>query len=246
MVKLLPLVKRVALQLRCHLPAHVEIDDLVNDGVVGLIDAMRKFDPSKGVTIESYARHRIRGAILDSLRDQDHASRDMRKRMKKIESLSQDLEFRLGHPASDTEIAQAMGLPLAKWYERVAELQRLGFDGSGAKIPQEVRKRVAEEELAATTEDDPFMLCYRREQRDILSHALVFLTDRERSIITLYYKDSLTMKQIGNRLGIDESRVSQLHSGAMTRLRSRVAAMLHQPTPVPRRSWTQQNLAAQA
>jgi len=245
-VKLLPLVRRVALQLRGHLPAHVELDDLVSEGVVGLIDAVKKFDPLKGVTIESYARYRIRGAILDSLREQDHASRDMRRRIKRIESASQDLEFQLGHPAGDAEMAQTMGLSLAKWYERVAELRRLGFDGSGARIPREVARRVDEEDLAASPEDDPFALCYRREQREILSNALGFLTERERSIIKLYYKDALTMKQIGNRLGIDESRVSQLHSGALGRLGTRVAVMLHRPAPIPARTWVGGATAAQA
>lgn len=245
-VELLPLVRRVALQLRGRLPAHIELDDLISEGVVGLIDAMRKFNPNKGVTLETYARHRIRGAILDSLREQDHASRDMRRKMKKIESASQNLEFQLGRPAGDAEMAQAMGLSLAKWYECVGELQRLGFDGSGSRIPQEIRKRVDEEGLPARAEDDPFTLCYRREQKDIFFLALGCLTERERSIITLYYKDALTMKQIGSRLGIDESRVSQLHSGAVARLRSRVGAMLRRPTAVSGKCWRQEPVAARA
>ena len=229
-VKLLPLVKRVALKLRANLPAHVELDDLISDGTVGLIDAVRKFDPAKGVTIESYARYRIRGAILDSLRDRDHASRDMRRRMKKVESTSQELERRLGRPAEDAEVAAAMGLSLRKWYERAAELQRIGFEGTVSRIPQEFNKRIDEEDLPAAQDDNPFEQCYRREQRDLLSSALDCLAERERVIINLYYKEALTMKQIGARLGIDESRVSQLHSGTMVRLRSRVAGMLR---PVP-------------
>lgn len=225
-VNLLPLVRRVALKLRGRLPAHVELDDLISDGTVGLIDAVRKFDLAKGVTIESYAQYRIRGAILDSLRGQDHASRDMRRRMKKVESVCQGLESELGRPAEDAEIAAAMGLSLERWYERVAELQRIGFEGTISRIPQEFNKRVDEENIPGDLEANPFEQCYRREQRDMLSSVLECLAERERAIMNLYYSEGLTMKQIGARLGIDESRVSQLHSGAMTVLRSRIAEML--------------------
>jgi RNA polymerase sigma factor FliA len=229
-LKLMPLVKRVALQLRGRLPAHVELDDLVSDGTVGLIDAVRKFDPARRVTIESYARYRIRGAILDSLRDQDHASRDMRRRIKKVESTCSELERRLGRPAEDAEVARAMGLSLSRWHQRAAELQRLGFEGRGSRVSPDACRRIHEEDLPASPEDNPFALCYRREQMDLLSLVLRRLTERQRSIIAFYYKDALTMKEIGSRLGIDESRVSQLHSGALARLRSRVAARLR---PVP-------------
>jgi len=119
-----------------------------------------------------------------------------------------------------------MGLSLEQWYERVAELQRLGFEGTNSRIPQEHSKRINEEDLPAGQDDNPFEMCYRREQRDLLANVLGCLAERERLIITLYYKEARTMKQIGARLGIDESRVSQLHSGAIVRLRSRVADML--------------------
>ena len=184
-------------------------------GALGLIDAVRKFDPGKGVTIESYARLRIRGAILDSLRGDDPASRDMRRKIKKIETVSRNLAFQLGRAPGDGDIARAMGLSLAEWYDMVSELQQLGLEGTGANIFREVRQRVDEEILVAQHADDPYSSCYRREQKDLLNQALLCLTGRERELMRLYYQESLTMKQIGARLGIDESRVSQLHSAAL-------------------------------
>lgn len=236
-VRLLPLVRRVAIQFQVRLPAYLELDDLVSDGTVGLIDAVRKFDPAKGVSIESYARYRIRGAILDSLREQDRASRDTRRRIKKIESTSQDLERRLGRPAGDPEMAEAMGLSLEQWYHRIADLGRLGFEGSVSRIPMETVRRVNEDELPAPSDCSPFVFCYHGEQRELLSRALRCLTERERSVIKLYYRESSTMKQIGRLLGVDESRVSQIHSGAMAKLRGRIADMLRCP-PRARRGST--------
>lgn len=226
---MMPLVKRVASQFRGRLPSHVELDDLVSAGTLGLMDAVRRFDPGKGVTFESYARYRIRGAILDSLREEDPASRDMRRKIKKIETVCQNLEFHLGRPASDGEMAEAMGLSLERWHAMVSTLRQLGFEGAGGKMFQEIRQRVDEESVPAANADNPFDLCYRSEQKDILGLALRSLTERERSIMTFYYQQCLSMKQIGARLGIDESRVSQLHSGAVIKLRARVSSILRGP-----------------
>ncbi len=224
-VSMVPLVKRVALQIRGRLPAHVELDDLVGAGALGLIDAVRKFDSSKGVTLKSYARLRIRGAILDSLRHEDPASRDVRRRIKKIETLSRNLASQLGRPAGGGEIAGALGLSLEEWYGMISELQQLGIEGTGMGFLREVRQRVDSETLPDYNGDNPFSLCYRREQRDILNQTLSCLTQRERSILEFYYQGSLTMREIGARLGIDESRVSQLRAGAISKLRVQVTAM---------------------
>jgi len=228
-----PLVKRVAFEMRQHLPPHVEMDDLVGAGTLGLVDALRKFDPSRKVKLESYARHRIRGGILDALRSLDPASRDMRRRVRKVEKAYRELEARLGRPAQGEEIARALGISLKVWHRWSQEVHALGFDGwqhsetaaAAVKLPVKEENLVAVRELA----EDPFDLCYRREQRDLLNRALERLPERERLIVTLYYQQDLTMKEIASRLAVDESRISQLHAEALVRLKARVQASLSSP-----------------
>jgi len=224
-----PLVKRVAYEMRQHLPPHVEMDDLVGAGTLGLVDALRKFDPSRKVKLESYARHRIRGGILDALRTLDPATRDMRRRARKVETAYRELEARLGRPVQDEEIARALGISLQVWHRWAREVHALGSDGwqrcetaaMAAKLPMQ------EEGWMAAPQEDAFDLCYRREQRDAVNRALARLPERERMIMTLYYQQDLTMKEIAARLEVDESRVSQLHAEALERLKARVWASLH-------------------
>jgi RNA polymerase sigma factor for flagellar operon FliA len=229
-----PLVKRVAFEMRQHLPPHVEMDDLVGAGTLGLVDALRKFDPSRKVKLESYARHRIRGGILDALRTLDPATRDMRRRARKVETTYRELEARLGRPVQDEEMARALGISLKVWHRWAREVHVLGPDGwqrcetaaAAGKLPRQ------EEGWMAVPQEDPFDLCYRREQRDLLNRALARLPERERLIVTLYYQQDLTMKEIAARLEVDESRVSQLHAEALERLKARVRASLCPPKQV--------------
>ena len=234
MVRLLPLVKRMALQMRERLPAHVDLDDLVGAGVLGLIDAVRKFDARKHVKLESYARHRIRGAILDGLRNLDGASRDMRKKAKGAEKVYRVLERKLGRPVGDEEMAAALGVSLKKWYRTVHELQPVGVDWLRPMEAAELRQQDPET-LAARPQATAFDRCYRSQQQAILNRALSCLSERDRLMMSLYYERDLTMKEIGEQLGVDESRVSQLHSAALGRLESRVKVMLRPARPtVPR------------
>jgi RNA polymerase sigma factor for flagellar operon FliA len=231
-----PLVKRVAFEMRQHLPAHVEMDDLVAAGTLGLLDALRKFDPSRKVKLESYARHRIRGGILDALRTLDPATRDMRRRARKVERTYHELEARLGRPVRGEEIARALGISLKVWHRWAREVHALGFDASQrCATPAMAGKLAMRDEDRMTvprTRDDPFDLCYRREQRELVNRALARLPERERLIVTLYYQHDLTMKEIAARLDVDESRVSQLHAEALERLKARVRASLSPPKQV--------------
>lgn len=239
-LRLLPLVKRMAMQMRGRLPLHVELDDLVGTGVLGLVDAVHKFDSRKDVKLESYARHRIRGAMIDGLRSVDCASRDMRKKEKAAETVYRSLEAKLGRGPSNAEMAEAQGITLAMWYRTVRELQTVGFDWLRPVNSVGVKefRELGGESLPADGRNNQFDRCYRREQRDLLDQALRRLPERDQEIVQLYYHHDLTMRQIGSRLGIDESRVSQLHAAALARLRLRVNDMVCFPRPpLPRPSW---------
>jgi len=229
LIEMLPLVKHMAFKIREHLPTHVELDDLLANGVLGLVDAISKFDITKHVKLESYARHRVRGSILDGLRGVDPASRDLRRKNKQIQKLYRELEVRIGRPVKDEEIAAALGLSLAQWHRTLDEIQSVGFDCGARTVTAgpTTKRPSAEPGLLPDEGANPFDLCYRREQQEIMGRALSHLRERERQIITFYYQQELTMKQIAERLNVDESRVSQLHAAALARLKAGVQSLLH-------------------
>lgn len=228
MLRLLPLVRRVAYELRERLPQHVDLDDLAGAGVLGLLEAVRRFDVRRHAKIETYARYRIRGAILDSLREMDPASRDLRRKSKAAETVYRALQSKLGRPVEDDELASAMGMSLQGWYRSVREINSLGLDWMRPhQFPEPAR---AEEPSApAESGDRAFEICYRREQKEILAKASSMLPEREREVITLYYHREKTMSEIGRLMRIDESRVSQIHSAAVARLRVKVRRLLTAP-----------------
>ena len=231
-VELLPLAERMALKIRGHLPAHVEVGDLIANGVLGLLDAVAKFDPSKRVKLETYARHRVRGAILDGLRRADSASRDMRRKNKRIQTLYHKLESKLGRSAGDEEMAKALGMNLGRWHESLNEIQNVGIDSGSRSLSAgpTLKLQSSDVGLLADGRDDAFDLCYRHEQHEILGQAVSSLPEREREIITLHDQHGLTMKQIAVRMHVDASRVSQIHSEALMQLRATVNSLL-QPRP---------------
>ena len=226
---MLPLVKHVALKIRKRLPAHVELDDLISDGVVGLVDAVAKFNPRKRVKLESYAKHRIRGSILDGLRSADPVPRDIRRKHKNLEKQYQALGAKLGRPAKDEEMATGLGLNLAQWHRELNAIQSAGID-CGARALSAAPVSVptsADPALVAGDGPTPFDLAYRGEQREILAQAATRLRKRDRQIITLYYYRGQTMQDIANRMNVDPSRVSQLHAAALVRLKADISSMSH-------------------
>jgi len=197
--------------------------------VLGLVDAVTKFDASKRVRLETYASHRIRGSILDGLRAADPASRDLRRKNQRIQKLHHELEVKLGRPVTDEEMAAMQGMNLAQWHRELNEIQSAGLDCGARTLSAAPTSALASIEPAflAGDDPDPFDLCFRHEQRAILNRPLSRLPERERQIITLHYcQQRLPMKQIAEFMRVHESRISQLHSVALVRLKANVDTLL--------------------
>lgn len=215
----LPIVRFLARRIHERLPQHVDIEDLVSAGVVGLMDAFQKFDPAKKVQFRSYAQFRIRGAILDSLRTLDWSPRELRRKGRAIEEAIRVLTARLGRAPGEAEIAAEMGLELEEYQQLLGDLKGLEI----GTLHIERNEDSGEEELAyvpGRPEEDPLFRCLRGELEERLAEAIQNLPDRERLVMTLYYYEEMTMREIGLALGVVESRVSQVHASAVSHLRS--------------------------
>jgi len=220
----LPQIKYIAHRISAKLPSHVELNDLVSAGVLGLLDAVEKFDPARGVKFKTYAELRVKGAILDSLRNLDWAPRSLRKRSKDLEKIYKELEQRLGRPASDKEVCDEMGITLDEFYELVDQIKGLNL-GSFHEMASQEDDRNSEplvKYIPDAPQMDPFFVFHKSEIRNLLGGAIDALPKKERLVVSLYYYDELTMKEIGKVLGVNESRVSQLHTKAMLRLRTKL------------------------
>ena len=211
----LSLVKAIAIRVHESLPVHVDLDDLIHAGVMGLFDAVTKYDGAKNVQFHSYAKHRIKGAILDSLRQLDWASRDMRRRQKQVESTTRELACKLGRTPSSTEVAGQMGVGMKRWHRIQMELSTAGLVSATAASDQD-RDRASE--FPATPDFQPDLMCERRELQHTLARAIHTLPERYQKVVFLYYTNDLTMKEIGNVLGVNESRVSQIHKTALQKM----------------------------
>jgi RNA polymerase sigma factor for flagellar operon FliA len=227
----LPQVRFIARRIHDRLPAHVALEDLVHAGILGLMDAIEKFDPGKHVQLQSYAKFRIRGAILDSLRELDWSPRDLRKKARRLEQVERDCRSQLGRAPTETELALGMGMELQEFQTFLGDLRGLdlgslqgGVDETGGSEWSEVEVR--------DPGPDPFQIFAHGEARQKLLQALDELPARERQVLALYYYEELTMKEIGAVLGIGESRVSQVHSVALVRLRSRITELTSAPEPM--------------
>ena len=224
-VEHLPFVKSIVHRMAAHLPPTVDIDDLINAGVIGLMDAMENYDDRRGNKFSTYAVFRIKGAVLSELRSRDYLSRSSRSKIRELMTAYETLEQRLGRGASDEEIAEEMGLELDDFYKirAMSNMSFVNFEEIGLSTKEE--KAGLMECLIDGSGEDPSDLTGLKELKHCIADAIEGLPEKEKLVISLYYWDELTMKEIGATLELTESRVSQIHSQAVVHLRKRLGKM---------------------
>lgn len=220
-----PLVKVVAGHMHMYLGYNVEYDDLVGYGIFGLIDAVDKYDVDKEVKFETYASLRIRGAILDSIRKMDWIPRTLRQKQKKLDSVIKEIEAETGRTATDRQIAEKLDIDeeeLQEWYSKVKATALISLNeyiDQGSEIKMDATKN-SHFEL-------PERVVEQEEMKHILARSLDVLTDKEKKVILFYYYEELTLKEISRILEVSESRVSQLHTRALQKLRAELGDGIH-------------------
>jgi RNA polymerase sigma factor FliA len=214
-----PLVKKLAHHMKAKLPPNVEVDDLVQAGMIGLLDAVNRYEENHGAQFETYAVLRIRGAMLDELRSSDWLPRSVRQNMRKVEIAMSALQQRLGHPPSETEVAKFLKISLADYQEMLNE-------GGGHQLlyyedfHDEDGNEHFLDRYSVDENSDPLQTILNSDFRQALVEAIDRLPEREKLLMGLYYEQELNLKEIGAVMGVSESRVCQLHSQAVSRLRS--------------------------
>ncbi|HWP20419.1 MAG TPA: RNA polymerase sigma factor FliA [Burkholderiaceae bacterium] len=212
-----PLVRRLAHQMIAKLPANVEIDDLIQVGMIGLNDALSRYDAAQGVQFETFATQRIRGAMLDELRGADWMSRGTRKQQRMIEAAVHRLEQKLGRPPQESEIAREMGITLAEYQDllnKVRGTQLVYLEDMGGSDEDDYLDR-----HVADNDADPLRMLNDHRLRRALVEAIKTLPEREQFVMSMYYEQDMNLKEIAAVLGVTESRVCQLHSQSIARLR---------------------------
>lgn len=216
------LVKRIAYHLSGRLPRSVQLDDLIQAGMLGLLESLKHYDDTKGASFETYASIRIRGAMLDEVRKNDWVPRSVYRNARTIAQAVREVEKRLARDAKDQEVAAELGIGLPQYYEMLSDsngAHLLGFEDLG--VTDDVLK---DESLGESTE--PHVHAQRADMRRYLSHIIDALPKNEQMVLSLYYEHELNLKEIGDVLGVTESRVSQIHSQATHRIKARLPEYL--------------------
>jgi RNA polymerase sigma factor FliA len=217
-----PLVKYVAGRIGTGLPAHIDLADLVQSGILGLVDAIERFEPDRGPKFETYAIQRVRGAILDDLRAQDWVPRSVRSRAREVQRAMERLEATLHRSASDAEIADELGISVEELRDLFAQLRLTSVAALDELVAAGRGTGLLAEILADYHAKDPVEALEDWENRRQLAEAIAQLGERDRTVVTLYYFENLTLAEIGKVLGVSESRVCQLHTRAVLRLRAKL------------------------
>ncbi len=223
------LIRYIVNRIAVRLPSHIDLDDLHNTGVIGLMDAIEKYDPDKNCKFKTYAEFRIKGAILDQLRSLDWVPRSVRQKSRRLERAYGEVEQRLGRSASEEEVADSLGLQLDKFHELLNQVRGISLVNL-----EEIRGTNSDGDrtgnFADIVEDvhseNPFASLKLNEMKHVVADTIGTLPEKERLVVSLYYYEDLNMKEIGGILGITESRVCQIHTKAMLRLRSKLKGML--------------------
>jgi RNA polymerase sigma factor for flagellar operon FliA len=219
-----PLVKFLANRIAMRLPPNVSVDDLISAGSVGLLDAIEKFDPGRAVQLRTYAECRIKGAILDELRSMDWMPRSIRKRVREMEQAAAAVEQKLRRPAKDSEIARQMGIDLDTYYrlfDAAQDLEVLSLDEYVERAQDNPGSERSHKGLIRG-EDSPVDHLMARELKEVIASGIKALPRKDQIVISLYYYDGLTLREIGEVMGLTESRISQIHSKAISKLRKRL------------------------
>jgi RNA polymerase sigma factor for flagellar operon FliA len=217
------LVKYIAFRLISRLPDHIAVEDLVSAGVLGLIDAIEKYDSRQGIPFEYYAKIRIKGAMLDEIRSMDWVPRSLRQKSSNMEKACVTLEQRLGRDPTEEEIALEMNVNMDEFHKLLDEIKGISF------LPENIHDVIRENReshLLSSDSEELFDATYREEIRKHLAEAITSLAEKEQLVLSLYYYEELTMKEIGATLGYTESRISQIHTKAMLKLKTKLSRRL--------------------
>ena len=222
-----PLIRYIVNRIAVRLPSHIDLDDLHNTGVIGLMDAIDKYNPDKNCKFKTYAEFRIKGAILDQLRSLDWVPRSIRQKSRRLEQAYADVEQRLGRSATEIEVADSLGIDMEEFHlllNQVRGISMVNLDElrAGGDSDQPLHGDIFEDVKA----ENPFLSLKSRERRQAVAECIGILPEKERLVISLYYYEDLNMKEIGGILGITESRVCQIHTKAVLRLRAKLKSLI--------------------
>jgi RNA polymerase sigma factor for flagellar operon FliA len=214
-----PLVKRIAHHLMARLPSSVQVDDLIQAGMIGLLEASRKYEAAKGASFETYAGIRIRGAMMDEVRKGDWVPRSVHRNARRISEAIKLIEDREGRDALDEEIAESLGMSLEEYFACLSD----SVSGKLFSLDELSEKGDSAIHSIDETSDEPDQSVFKQHFREQLMEALATLPEREQLVLSLYYEEELNLKEIGAVLSVSESRISQIHSQAALRLRARLS-----------------------